>query len=75
MSEKTKKQPKVTSVIKGTIEFSNVYEPIQLQNALYAILKGDKLDDDQKVELQKLFGLIESMTGNDFLSYLLKNHK
>ena len=75
MTKLREEEPKVTSVIKGTIEFSNVYEPIQLQNALYAILKGDKLDDGQRVELQKLFDLIESMTGNGFLSYWFKKNK
>lgn len=75
MTKLIEEQPKVTSVIKGTIEFSNVYEPIQLQNALYALLQGIELDDGQRVELQKLFDLIESMTGNGFLSYWFKKNK
>lgn len=73
---KVKKQSaKTTSTIRATIEFSNIYDVCALQNGLYSILKGNNLEDVERKELQRFIDLIESMTGNDFLSYWLENHK
>lgn len=63
-----------TSTIRATIEFSNVYEVIGLENALSALIKHQQLNEDDIKELQRFFDLVESLTGNDLLSYWLEKH-
>ena len=67
-----KKQQSTTSTIRATIEFSNVYEVLGLENALSALIKHQQLDEDDIKELQRFFDLVESLTGNSFLSYFLE---
>ena len=69
-----KKQQSTTSTIRATIEFSNVYEVIGLENSLSALIKHQQLNEDDIKELQRFFDLIESLTGNDLLSYWLEKH-
>ena len=63
-----------TSTIRATIEFSNVYEVIGLENALSALIKHQQLGEDDIKELQRFFDLVESLTGNDLLAYWLEKH-
>ena len=63
-----------TSTIRATIEFSNVYEVIGLENALLALINHQELDEADIKELQRFFDLVEYLTGNDLLSYLLAKH-
>lgn len=65
---------KQQSTIKATIEFSNVYEVIALENALSALIKHQELDEDDIKELERFFDLVGSLTGNDLLSYRLENN-
>ena len=69
-----KQSAKTTSTIRATIEFSNVYEVIGLENALSALIKHQQLNEDDIKELQRLFDLVGSLTGNDLLSYWLEKH-
>ena len=61
--------------IRATIEFSNVYEVIALENALSALIKHQVLDESDIKELQRFMSLVESLTGNNFLSYWLEKYK
>lgn len=61
--------------IRATIEFSNVYEVIALENALAALIKHQVLDESDIKELQRFMSLVESLTGNTFLSYWLEKYK
>ena len=60
------------STIRATIEFNNVYDVIELENGLSNLLKGHTLSDGELKEVQRLIGLVESLTGNSFLSYFLE---
>nr|DAI80662.1 MAG TPA: hypothetical protein [Caudoviricetes sp.] len=60
------------STIRATIEFDNVYDVIELENGLSSLLKGHTLSDGELKEVQRLIGLVESLTGNTFLSYFLE---
>ena len=51
-----------------------MYEVIGLENALSALIKHQQLDEDGIKELQRFFDLVESLTGNDLLSYWLEKH-
>ena len=61
-----------TSTIRATIEFDNVFEVIELENALLALIKHQELNEDDIKELQRFFDLVESLTGNSLLSYFLE---
>ena len=63
-----------TLTIRATIEFSNVYEVIGLENALSALIKHQQLEEYDIKELQRFFDLVESLTGNDLLSYWLEKY-
>lgn len=60
------------STIRATIEFNNVYDVIELENGLGNLLKGHNLSDGELKEVQRLIGLVESLTGNSFLTYFLE---
>ena len=69
-----KQSEKTTSTIRATIEFSNVYEVLGLENALSALIKHQQLDEYAIKELQRVFDLVGSLTGNDLLSYWLEKY-
>lgn len=72
---KMKKQSaKTTSAttIRATIEFSNIYEVLHLENALTAIVKNEPLTEDERKELQRVVDLVESLTGDRFVSHFLE---
>lgn len=66
---------KQKSTIKASIEFENVYDVIRLENGLSNLLKGHKLSEDEYNQVKRFMGLVESLTGNSFLAYLLEENK
>lgn len=63
-----------TSSIRATIDFENIYEVMSLENGFKALIRGEDLTEDERKELSRVVGLIESMTGNSFNSYWLEKH-
>lgn len=61
--------------INATIKFDNVIEVLVLENGLRALLKNEKIDNFELKELNRLFDLIGSLTGNSTLTYWLENRK
>lgn len=63
---------KQKATIKAIIEFENVYDVIRLENGLSNLLKGHKLSEDEHNQVKRFMSLVESLTGNSFLTYFLE---
>lgn len=63
---------KTKAAIKGTIEFETIYDVIRLENGLSNLLKGHKLSEDEHKQVRRFMSLVESLTGNSFLTYFLE---
>ena len=69
-----KKQSAKTTAIRASIDFENVYDVLGLENGILALIQGKELDNTQRKELQRVVDLVESLTGNCYLSYWLEKH-
>ena len=72
MKKQSAKTP--TSAIRASIDFDNVYDVLGLENGILALIQGKELDNAQRKELQRIIDLVESLTGNSYLSYWLEKH-
>ena len=72
MKKQSAKTP--TTTIRASIDFDNVYDVLGLENGILALIQGKELDNAQRKELQRIIDLVESLTGNSYLSYWLEKH-